>query len=465
MRLLNVNTFQFGNFFNAQVPKYCILSHRWGDDEVTYENVKEQKINTMSAGYRKLHGACRLVQQLGYEWIWADMCCIDKSSSAELSEAINSMFVFYSQADLCIAYLTDVPASCRSLEGRAYYFYRSEWFTRGWTLQELLAPASLHFYDHGFNYIGSKIELCSYVSECTGIATKYLDGRKRFNDASIATRMSWASRRKTTRLEDEAYCLLGMFGVSIPPCYGEGAAAFYRLQCEILARSDDESILAWISPEAKDDEPYGLLAESPRDFMYSQNIARIKLRADRRQPMSLTGRGISFCHGFSADSIETYTTGYDENKQTHEERTYIEDEGKVTVACITRGPNGKGRRKIALYLREMEEGWYRIKCNRFHYTKAPLHSYYFQTFYVPQPYLTTTPRFLENRRDVGEFVRRQLEREKEQRRAEERREEERQRKRDRRVGQGAIAFGAIVGVHALYEAWRKRKDKKKFDDS
>lgn len=465
MRLLNVNTLQFGDFFNSQVPKYCILSHRWGADEVTHENVKQQKFNQYSPGFHKLAGACKLAQKCGYTWIWADMCCIDKSSSAELAEAITSMFIFYSQADLCIAYLTDVPANCSAWQEKMYHFYQSEWFTRGWTLQELLAPSSLHFYDHGFNYIGSKTELCGLVSECTGIAAEYLDGRKRFNDASISSRMSWASRRKTTRLEDEAYCLLGVFGVSIPPCYGEGAAAFYRLQCEILARSDDESIFAWISPEAKDDEPFGLLAESPRDFMQSQYVERIRLRADSRQPVSLTGRGISFCHGFSKDSINTYTTGYGENKETHEEKTYIEKEGKVTLACDRRQSNGKGRKKVVIHLREMSEGWFRIKCNRFHYTSAHLHSHYFQTFYVPQPNLTTTPRFQENRRDVGEFYRRQIERKEERKMAKERREEEKWKSRERFLSQGVLVIGTVIGVGTLTSALLKSKDKEKSEQS
>lgn len=460
MRLLNANTLQFGEFFNLQIPNYCILSHRWCDDEVTYDDVKDSKINTASTGYQKLYGFCQLAKSLGYTWVWADMCCINKSSSAELSEAINSMFVFYSQADLCIAYLFDVPSTCQTWEEKMHCFSQSEWFTRGWTLQELLAPSSLHFYDRDFYYVGSKMELCDIVSACTGISYKYLDGTKRFNDASIATRMSWASRRQTTRLEDQAYCLLGLFGVSIPPCYGEGDAAFYRLQCEILARSDDESIFAWISPDAKEDEPFGLLAESPRDFMYSRDVGRIKSRADSRQPVALTGRGLSFCHGFSEDSIHRYTTGSGESKKEHEEKTYIEDEGKVTLACDMLPSGGKKRRKISLYLREMKEGWYRVKCNRFHYTSQRLHSYYFQTFYVPQPYLTTTPRFQENRRDVGEFFRRKIERKREQERAEERREEERARRRAQYLTQGAIVVGSVYSAYKLADVWRQHQKEK-----
>jgi hypothetical protein len=370
------------------------------------------------------------------------------------------MFVFYSQADLCVAYLADVTADCQVWDEKLFYFHQSEWFTRGWTLQELLAPASLHFYDQGFNYIGSRIELCEVVAHRTGIAYQYLNGTKRFNDASIATRMSWASERQTTRLEDQAYCLLGLFGVSIPPCYGEGDAAFYRLQCEILARSDDESIFAWISPDAKDDEPFGLLAESPRDFMYSQSVQRIKIRADNRLPVALTGRGLSFSHGFSEDSIKEYTTGTGESKKTHEEKTYIEDEGKVTVACNRPTSKSQKRKKIVLVLREMKEGWYRVKANRFHYTSEPLHAYYFQTFYVPQPYLTTTPRFQENRRDVGEFFRRKMERKKEQERAEQRREDEKWRRREHKMGQGAVAIAGVFGAYQLAKAWQEYKENK-----
>ena len=346
------------------------------------------------------------------------------------------------------------------------HFLRSEWFTRGWTLQELLAPSHLHFYDHGFNLIGSKIQLCDKVSACTSIAPKYLDGRKRFNDASIATRMSWASRRQTTRYEDEAYCLLGIFGVSIPPCYGEGAEAFYRLQREILARSDDESIFAWISKDAKDDEPFGLLAESPRDFKESECVDA--LPADSREPISLTGRGIAFRHGFSSASVESYSTGSGENKQWHERKTYLRKEGKVTLACNRRPITGRGRdrKTVAIVLRKMNGGWYRVKCNRFHYTSAPLHSHYFQTFYVPQPFLTTTPRFQENRREVGEFARRQIEQRKEEIRAEERREEEEERRRQEKLmAKSTVVLGALVGVHKLAQVWNGWKEQRNREDS
>ena len=300
---------------------------------------------------------------------------------------------------------------------------------------------------------------------CTGIATKYLDGRKRFNDASIATRMSWASRRQTTRHEDEAYCLLGIFGVSIPPCYGEGAEAFNRLQREILARSDDESIFAWISEDAKDDEPFGLLAESPRDFMYSQNVDA--LPAASREPISLTGRGIAFCHGFSKNDITTWTTGFGDTEEKHEKKKYIRKEGKVTVACDRQMDNylSRYRKTVAIYLRKMNGGWYRIKCNRFHYTSKSLHSHYFQTFYVPQPFLTTTPRFQENRREVGEFARRQIELRKEEIREEERFEEAERRRRKRLIGDWAVSIGAAASVGLIAKALFTKSDKGKLDNT
>ena len=451
-----MNTLRFGEFFSSKVPKYCILSHRWGEDEVTYEDVKQQKINVASKGYHKLYGACRLAKTLGYEWIWADMCCINKESSAELSEAINSMFLFYSQADLCIAYLTDVPLSCQNWKDTLNYFYQSKWFTRGWTLQELLAPKTLHFYDHGFNYIGSKTELSQAVSECTGIAHKYLDGTKRFNDASIATRMSWASKRETSRVEDRAYCLLGLFGVSMSPCYGEGDAAFYRLQCELLTRSDDESLFAWISPHVKDDEPLGLLAESPKDFMYSQDIERITTSSAGRQPIALTGRGLSFCHGLSKAYTYSYTTGTGEGKTKQTANTYIEGEAVVTIACDRKDSIGK-KKKIAIFLREMRDGWYRVNGNQFYYTRSPLYKHHFQTFYVPQPSLTTTPRFQENGREISEFYRRKMEREREAELAEQRRKEEQDRRTLELLKSGLIMAGAGFSLYKIGDAWDKYK--------
>lgn len=202
---------------------------------------------------------------------------------AELTEAINSMFNYYRDAKLCIAYLSDVPSyrSQSKIHSRPdclQSFKKSVWFSRGWTLQELLAPKHLDFYDRDFKFIGSRSNLSQLVSVVTGIDPKYLNGRSKLNEASVATRMSWASKRQTTRSEDEAYSLMGIFGVNMALLYGEGKRAFFRLQQQIIEYSDDESIFAWICPEAGNQEPFGMLAESPRNFQWSRDVYHVRVR-------------------------------------------------------------------------------------------------------------------------------------------------------------------------------------------
>ena len=151
-------------------------------------------------------------------------CCIDKKSSAELSEAINSMYKWYGDSDTCIVYLDDVCPNFN--EGT---LERSEWFKRGWTLQELLAssPDKMMFYDAELSFLGTKLSLTSEISAATGIAEAYISDELRiFSSRSVATRLSWASRRKTTRIEDEAYCLLGLLEVNMPLLCTSGKRPF-----------------------------------------------------------------------------------------------------------------------------------------------------------------------------------------------------------------------------------------------
>ena len=167
-------------------------------------------------------------------------CCIDKTSSAELSEAINSMFRWYRTAAICYAYLSNVNDPCE-LE-------RSRWFTRGWTLQKLVAPKEVLFYSSDWTLLGSKLQISDKLSQITSIDTEVLVTGA-FNHVSIAGRMSWAASRQTTRVEDLAYCLMGIFDINMPLLYGEGKKSFIRLQ-EIISRvsPDDFSLFAWGLP-------------------------------------------------------------------------------------------------------------------------------------------------------------------------------------------------------------------------
>ncbi|THU77663.1 hypothetical protein K435DRAFT_632398, partial [Dendrothele bispora CBS 962.96] len=250
MRLLNTRTLEVKEFLK-DIPIYAILSHTWEEEE----------------------NACKYVQRYKFEWIWIDTCCIDKSSSAELSEALNSMYRYYGEGRVCIAYLSDVLDG-RSMTGLEQ-FKKSRWFERGWTLQELIAPRHMVFLDQEWNSIGTRYSMRHFVSEVTSIPVRLFEGHATSEHGGvIAQRMSWAASRRTTREEDMAYCLMGLFGVNMPPIYGEGLAkAFMRLQLEIIKFSDDQSIFAWVALEDYDRDR-GLLASSPSEFLFSGTIKR-----------------------------------------------------------------------------------------------------------------------------------------------------------------------------------------------
>lgn len=200
-------------------------------------------------------------------------CCIDKTSTAEVGEAINSMFRWYGDASVCYKYLADVSST--------HELSSSRWFKRSWTLQELIAPKVLRFYSSDWNYLGSKHDLQDQISEITGIDRVVLSTGV-FDQISIARRMSWASKRQTTRVEDWSYSLMGIFDVNMPLLYGEGIKSVLRLQEEIMKISDDHTLFAWILPKElkhmkdlsidKSWQNTGLLANSPADFASSHEV-------------------------------------------------------------------------------------------------------------------------------------------------------------------------------------------------
>ena len=245
------------------------------------------------AGFAKIKGCCAQAASDGWQYVWIDSCCIDKSSSAELSEAINSMFRWYQDAEVCYAYLVDVPEGTEDPCLPDSSFRKSKWFTRGWTLQELLAPSTVVFFNCNWIEIGTKSSLYDTIVSVTGI--KRLAN---FEEACVAQKMSWASRREATRLEDMAYCLMGLFGVNMPPLYGEGENAFRRLQLEILNKMDDESLFAW-KEERGGVWPWiversgmgGLLARSPTAFRDSGDVQRLT-HGKERPSFSMTNKGV-----------------------------------------------------------------------------------------------------------------------------------------------------------------------------
>lgn len=268
MRLLHLKTFEFQEFFNEEVPPYAILSHRWGRIEVSFKDMSDKEALESHPGFGKIRDFCtfainrpRKPSEAVVEWGWIDTCCIDKSGSAELSEAINSMFAWYRLSSFCCVYLADVPPISKGTEIVYDAFGQSEWLTRGWTMQELLAPENVIFCNTSWELEGHKCTherdeckslgqgdpLNGTITLATGIRKRYLIDPQAYTKASIACRMSWASHRITARVEDIAYCLLGIFDVHMPPLYGEGTKAFRLLQEEILRRSNDQSIFAWFN--------------------------------------------------------------------------------------------------------------------------------------------------------------------------------------------------------------------------
>ncbi|KAH7136295.1 heterokaryon incompatibility protein-domain-containing protein [Dactylonectria macrodidyma] len=270
MRLLNTATLQLESFIGEEVPDYAILSHTWYEGEVLFEDICNggNALNDCTKmGAQKVIASCNKAREAGYTYMWIDTCCIDKSSSAELSEAINSMFAWYRDAKVCYVYLADFQAA----EGVDSESFRgSRWFRRGWTLQELLAPPYIEFYDCEWVLIGDRFDLATRTNRITGIECLgcggFIKARDILDSFSVATRMSWASKRDTTRTEDVAYCLLGIFNINMPLLYGEGEGAFRRLQEEIIRYSDDQSILTWEWPVKWTRAPPSVLAEHPRGF-------------------------------------------------------------------------------------------------------------------------------------------------------------------------------------------------------
>lgn len=241
MRLLTRNTTGVLTLISVRdedVPEYAILSHTWTEDqEVTYDEFVHGNGKSKS-GYRKIMFCMEQAEKDGLQHCWVDTCCINKATSDELTTAINSMFRWYRDAAKCYVLMSDVRIP-EHVEEPAEYpvtwlnaFKRSRWFTRGWTLQELLAPATVDFYAEDCRHFGDKISLEREIHNVTGIETAALRG-KPLSEFSVEERMAWVKGRNTTLKEDSAYCLLGIFGIYMPLIYGEGHNAFVRLQLEV----------------------------------------------------------------------------------------------------------------------------------------------------------------------------------------------------------------------------------------
>ena len=241
MRLLRYNNdgdLSLTEFFGSEIPKYAILSHRWGTEEVTFKDLIDGTSKS-KAGYGKIQFCGKQAERNGLQYFWVDTCCIDKSNAVELQEAINSMFRWYQNAVQCYVYLSDVSTKKRKAsDSSTEYawepaFRSSKWFTRGWTLQELIAPTSVEFFSKDQELLGNKRRLERQIHEITGIPLSALRGTP-LSHFNIEDRLIWAGTRQTTREEDRAYSMLGICDIYMPLIYGEGEKnAFRRLRKEL----------------------------------------------------------------------------------------------------------------------------------------------------------------------------------------------------------------------------------------
>jgi hypothetical protein len=230
-------------FDDNALPTYAILSHTWHTDnskEVTFQDLEANKAKDKD-GYSKILFCESWAAADGLHYFWIDTCCINRRSETELSEAINSMFRWYQGSAKCYVYLSDVSYRTSNEHGKRMplswekAFQTSRWFTRGWTLQELIAPRVVEFYAADGSQLGDRTSLEASLYEATKVAIKALRGHP-LSDFGIEERFSWASGRQTKRPEDKAYSLLGILGVSMPLIYGEGEGqALHRLR-ELVER-------------------------------------------------------------------------------------------------------------------------------------------------------------------------------------------------------------------------------------
>ena len=264
-----------------KAASYAIVSHRWikkdgEDQEVSYEDMvdilkvvgEDRDEIRHRPGYRKIIDGCKQAENDGYEWLWIDTCCIDKRSSAELSEAINSMYRWYANSKVCYTHLHDVFEPSFPTERNKDKYPDNGWpalFSCGWTLQELIAPMNIRFFNQNWLDLGDKKSLANTLSAITRVPQNILANGLPIKRPCVAQIMSWAADRVTTREEDQAYSLLGLLDVNMPMLYGKGKRAFQRLQLEIMRTSNDQSIFAW-DPEGKNPRIGNILADDPSFF-------------------------------------------------------------------------------------------------------------------------------------------------------------------------------------------------------
>ncbi|KAI3342884.1 heterokaryon incompatibility protein-domain-containing protein [Ustulina deusta] len=344
MWLIDTTLFELRFHARPAPQSYAILSHTWTEEEeVSFQEFHDIENRSKKNGFTKITAACELARLRGLKWCWVDTCCIDKTSSAELSEAINSMFRWYKESAVCFAYLRDLLPDLLDDGSSSFDQDLAEcaWFRRGWTLQELIAPRALEFFDRDWNMRGTKADLIDTLHKITGVSTRVLDNSDRLRDTPAGTRMSWAADRQTKRVEDTAYCLLGIFDIYMPLIYGESERAFTRLQEEIIKDKHDLSIFAW-KAEPSGQKFRGLLARSPSEFRLCRD-AQLSYHLKMTTEYSITNRGIQLHTLLGTDNAGNYLlplgcTLKDEDDPNSKKRGTADEKDSVGV-YLKKAPN------------------------------------------------------------------------------------------------------------------------------
>ncbi|KAI1419318.1 heterokaryon incompatibility protein-domain-containing protein [Xylaria sp. FL1777] len=329
MWLINTTTLRLKQVLDPRNEHYAILSHTWEDDEVSFQEFANLDVAKQKSGFGKIEKTCQMANSRGLKYAWVDTCCIDKTSSAELTEAINSMFEWYKLSQVCFAFVTDLPPVAWGGPLLDWLTKESEqyrWFTRGWTLQELIAPKALEFFDSTWRFRGDKSTLCSRISQITGIHIQVLENSAYLPEISVGQKMSWASARKTTRVEDIAYCLFGIFDINMPLIYGEGTKAFLRLQEEIAKESNDLSLFSWTArsePKSESQVFRGVLAKSPSEFAHCREIMTYNDYLTPNPEFSMTNNGLRMEAKLSLNATMGYILALDCVTSTTESPTSL----------------------------------------------------------------------------------------------------------------------------------------------
>ena len=428
MRLFNVDDFQIQSGYPdhdladarselwyrpseavTHTPKYAILSHRWRKgEEVQFQDLPslpKQQLRDLPprnpvsflpssspqddqrnlSSIYKIAGACKKVLETEDEamrHIWIDTICINQGDSREVNTSINSMFRWYQNAQVCYVYLFDVSWDSTNLLMSREQFVRAEWFLRGWTLQELLAPRQLKFFDRDWKLIGSKDDLVTEITTATRISAEHLGGA--FRDASLGQKMSWLAGRTTEHLEDRAYCVLGIFDIFLDTRYGSGESEFMRLQQEIIRNWPqkvpfDESLFAW---RAEKIDSSGLLAPAPGCFRDAWNIEFVSDLAKHRGEQMIFGRRwwspgmeldntgeislkvpcLGFMPGGGVTWVLTLTSVFIVTTIPAMIYQDFRRHREVRLNCWIKGADGKYRAKFIKMERARDKRWRRVDC-------------------------------------------------------------------------------------------------------